>query len=56
MITVDRNKCIYCGGCVGICPVNAMTLEETYITISDACIDCNLCVKFCPVGALEGSK
>ncbi|HHO57403.1 MAG TPA: 4Fe-4S dicluster domain-containing protein [Thermoplasmatales archaeon] len=56
MIRVDRERCLYCGGCVGICPVNAITLYETRIEISDACINCGLCVKFCPVGALEEVK
>ena len=52
-IQVDLHKCIYCGGCVGVCPVDAMSLDGTRIVINDKCIDCNLCVKFCPVGALE---
>lgn len=53
MIHVDTTKCLYCGGCVGICPVDAMTLDETYIIINDNCIGCKLCIKFCPVGALS---
>lgn len=53
MVSVIKQKCLYCGGCVGLCPTDALTLEETYLVISDACIDCGICISFCPVGALE---
>ena len=53
-VKVDRNKCIYCGGCVSVCPVNALTLKETRIEAdANKCIDCGACIKFCPVGAIE---
>ena len=42
-----------CGACVGTCPVNAMTLEETHVTVSPDCISCLLCLRTCPVGALD---
>lgn len=49
----DRETCCYCGGCVGICPVDAMTLEETELRIDPGkCNRCGFCVSFCPVGAL----
>ncbi len=53
MIKINRDRCMYCGGCVGVCPANALTLNETMLTVSEACNDCGICVKFCPVGALE---
>jgi len=52
-INVDVTKCLYCGGCAGVCPVDAMLLDETRIVINEACIGCRLCIKFCPVGALS---
>ncbi|RLI95701.1 MAG: ferredoxin [Candidatus Altiarchaeales archaeon] len=53
MLYIDRDKCIYCGGCVGICPKNALELRETVLFIyEDLCINCNSCIKFCPAGAL----
>ena len=53
-ITVDKNKCIYCGGCTSVCPVGALTLKETYIEIDqDKCIQCGACERFCPVGAIK---
>lgn len=51
---VNRSKCLYCGGCVGVCPVNALELKETMLTVDeDVCTKCGLCVKFCPVGAIR---
>jgi len=50
---LDRDKCCYCGGCVGICPENALELRETALCIdAERCKNCGLCAKFCPVGAL----
>jgi digeranylgeranylglycerophospholipid reductase len=53
MVTVDPARCCYCGGCVSVCPVDAIYLAETRLTISEACIECGLCVPSCPVGALS---
>jgi len=53
-ITIDKSKCIYCGGCTSVCPVNALELMETYVLCDqDKCIKCSNCVKFCPVGAIS---
>ncbi len=53
MIEVDSCKCLYCGGCVGLCPTDALTLYETRLEVGDECNDCGICIQFCPVGALE---
>jgi digeranylgeranylglycerophospholipid reductase len=53
MIIVDRNRCAYCGGCVSVCPVEALTLAETRLEVSEECIDCGDCTSACPVGALQ---
>lgn len=52
MVVVDDLRCSYCGGCVSLCPVGAITLRETHLTVDDSCIDCGLCVSACPVGAI----
>ncbi|MGD2176565.1 MAG: geranylgeranyl reductase family protein [Anaerolineae bacterium] len=53
MIFVDRYRCTYCGGCVSVCPVGALTLAETRLVVSDDCIDCGDCVLACPMGTLR---
>ncbi|MCD6383358.1 MAG: 4Fe-4S binding protein [Thermoplasmata archaeon] len=60
MIIIDKEKCLWCGTCVGVCPVLAMTLKETYVDVDqERCTSCGICVKACPVGAItmtEGSE
>ena len=52
-IKVDIDKCCYCGGCVGVCPVNALELQEIQLRVDyNKCNNCLLCLKFCPVGAI----
>ena len=53
MVTVDAVRCAYCGGCVSVCPVDAIHLAETRLIIRETCIECGLCVPACPVGALS---
>jgi digeranylgeranylglycerophospholipid reductase len=52
MVIVDRDRCAYCGGCISVCPVEALTLAETRLLVDESCIDCGDCVAACPVGAL----
>ncbi len=54
MVAKNNHRiCIHCGGCVGVCPVGAITLEENVIVIDGTkCIDCGACVKMCPVKAM----
>ena len=55
MVSIDAARCAYCGGCVSVCPVDAITLAETRVVVSEQCIDCGACVLSCPVGALSES-
>ncbi len=52
MISFDSTRCMYCGGCVSSCPVDALWLAETRLEVSEECIDCGDCTSACPVGAL----
>jgi ferredoxin len=55
-MTVKANKdiCLYCGGCVAVCPVAALQLRETYIKVDGKkCTDCGICIKICPAGAMK---
>ncbi|MCK4968223.1 MAG: 4Fe-4S binding protein [Candidatus Aenigmarchaeota archaeon] len=50
---VDNDKCLRCGGCVSVCRVVAIDLDETKgIKIDSKCTSCGICVTFCPVRAL----
>jgi digeranylgeranylglycerophospholipid reductase len=53
MVTLNPRLCNYCGGCVSVCPVEALRLDETRLTISEECFDCGFCVTTCPMGALQ---
>ena len=50
----DPQKCTDCGVCIGVCPVDAITLADDYeVLISDQeCIGCGLCVDACPLVAI----
>ena len=50
---INHDKCCYCGGCVGVCPKDALELQDTVLNVNDNCNECGICVQFCPVGALE---
>lgn len=53
MIQFQRETCDFCGTCVGVCPVDVITLEKIDLIIDhEACIDCNFCVEVCPSRSL----
>ena len=53
MISIDRDRCCYCGACVSICPIDALDLHETRFAVSEDCTDCRQCVFACPTAALS---
>jgi ferredoxin len=52
-VKVDKKICIWCGGCVAVCPSNALTLFETIVKINERCNGCRACMRFCPMGAIK---
>lgn len=52
---VDKNKCISCGACISICPVNAIRFgEDGKAEIDESkCIRCGSCEATCPVTAIK---
>ena len=54
-VIIDLDKCIDCGGCISLCPTDALhsngeyRLEFSY----EKCIGCLLCVDSCPRYAIE---
>ena len=54
MIVVKNDLCDFCGTCVAVCPVDAITLFEARLEIDQKiCTQCLNCVKICPVSTLE---
>ncbi|MHA1379860.1 MAG: Coenzyme F420 hydrogenase/dehydrogenase, beta subunit C-terminal domain [Candidatus Helarchaeota archaeon] len=45
---IDNYLCCGCGACYSICPVNAITMNETPVVDEDKCIHCGLCWAHCP--------
>ena len=51
---VDDKLCLSCGGCVSICPSDAIILKNLIANInSNKCTSCKICVKTCPIGAIH---
>ena len=56
-IMVDKDKCIGCGACEGVCPVGAIKVENGKSQIDDSiCIKCGSCEGICPVEAIKIKK
>lgn len=51
---IDNALCSACGGCAGICPVDAITMKENaggflYANVDNSkCVSCRKCVSICP--------
>jgi NAD-dependent dihydropyrimidine dehydrogenase PreA subunit len=56
LIEVNCDKCIDCGACYALCPVDAISYDEDYSVVFDekTCIGspCGLCVDACPARAI----
>ncbi len=62
LITVDAEKCTYCGNCLEECPFRLLemktkkslpTQKEIEVrTAEERCVNCGHCMAVCPVGAL----
>ena len=47
------DRCMDCGGCVGVCPHDSLDLFQGFITVRASCTECDLCVRLCPVDAFR---
>lgn len=60
LIEVDADKCISCGSCVSLCPVEAITMEDDKKVVFDQskCVGstCSACVDACPMRAIKSIK
>jgi len=54
MVVVDKDECTGCETCVGVCPVEAISMVDDVAQINqDECTECLTCVDECPVGAIK---
>ncbi len=60
LIEVDTDKCISCGSCVALCPVEAITLADDLSVEfnKEKCVGstCSACVDACPARAITSIK
>ncbi len=50
------DKCIGCGLCVRLCPLNNIVLTNQKPQWSDRCMHCTACINHCPTAAIEYGK
>ena len=53
-VEVDQEKCIGCGECVDICPVDVYEMqgEKSVPVNADECIGCESCIEVCDQEAI----
>ncbi len=50
---VDEDICTACGACAEVCPVEAITTEDTAKVDPGSCNECGACVEECPLDAIS---
>ncbi|MDZ4172118.1 MAG: 4Fe-4S binding protein [Methanobacteriaceae archaeon] len=55
VVTKDLEKCMDCGACVSVCPVNAICIKEDWMVEIDNqnCIGCGFCINSCPTKSID---
>ena len=55
---VDAEKCVGCGECVAICPMQVLELKEgkAVVVNGEDCLGCDSCVEACESGAIKVSE
>ena len=51
---VDREKCVGCGECVDICPVDVYELQDdkSVVANGEECLGCESCLEVCEENAI----
>jgi ferredoxin len=54
-VVIDRERCVDCGACAGVCLPGALRLDADWRLAFDArrCVACALCARCCPLRAIE---
>jgi Uncharacterized Fe-S center protein len=55
VVKKDEEKCMDCGECISLCPVNAIKMDEDWTVELDnqKCIGCGFCTTSCPTKAIK---
>ena len=53
---VDWTRCIGCGKCEKLCPLNNITLQNARPVWGTNCTQCMACICYCPTRAIEYGK
>lgn len=51
-VKIDSHKCVGCGKCVGLCPMNNLKIEQGLADAGDKCTMCYRCINNCPKQAI----
>jgi len=51
-LKIDTNKCINCGKCVYICPINNLIMDNKKVSSKNKCTMCYKCISECPQKAI----
>ena len=53
-VSVDADKCVGCGDCVDVCPVEVYELNDgkSVPAHEDECLGCESCVEVCEANAI----
>lgn len=51
---VDETNCLSCGGCVSVCPNDAIIMKNKIAFVRfEKCVSCGICVDTCPISAIS---
>ncbi len=55
VVKKDEEKCVDCGECISLCPVEAITIDNEWTVELDdqKCIGCGFCTTSCPTKAIK---
>lgn len=51
-LKINMNACIACGKCVGLCPMQNISMRNKYALTEDRCTMCYRCISHCPTKAI----
>jgi len=54
---VESSKCVGCGDCENVCPVQAVSIVDGKSVIDpELCISCDICLKVCNYDAIRKAE